>query len=45
LLKKGLVKLDTSVPLPESHLSWEDEEAYANEKKIGLWGYDEEEED
>lgn len=45
LLKKGLVKLDTAVTLPDNYSTWKDEEDFAKEKKIGLWAYDEENEE
>ncbi|KAL4487112.1 hypothetical protein ABPG72_001564 [Tetrahymena utriculariae] len=45
LLKKGLVRLDDGVSLPEELQAWQEEQDFAKEKKIGLWAYDEEEND
>lgn len=45
LLRKGYVKLDTQIELPEGLADWGKEQEYAEDKKLGIWNFDEEDDE
>jgi len=42
-LRKGLVKIDKDIELPEGLADWKKEEQYAEDKQLGVWNFEDEE--